>query len=145
MAKAALENLSAADIALTGNDQVELLPLPNTADSGYFSESNVTELESLGFEPLIATCRPKHSTPREDSAASTPSNKLQEPVPSVAKEPTSKESTPNEAMAARLRTDARCELYAALKHIVEPVPGQIKHVRGFRQLLCRGMERVSVE
>jgi transposase len=150
LAAAALENLSAAGIALPRNDEGELQLIPNTADSGYFSESNVTELESLGFDPHIATGRQKHNTPRADSAASTPSDSPQEPAqptPKVAtlKEPTPKEATAKEAMAAKLRTDAGRKLYAARKHIVEPVFGQMKHVRGFRQLLRRGLERASAE
>ena len=50
-----------------------------------------------------------------------------------------------EAMAAKLKTDSGRKLYAARKHIVEPVFGQIKHVRGFRQFLRRGLECVSAE
>ena len=38
----------------------------------------------------------------------------------------------------------RC-LYAARKHIVEPVFGQIKHVRGFRKFLLRGLDKVAAE
>ena len=36
-------------------------------------------------------------------------------------------------------------LYAARKHIVEPVFGQIKSARGIRQFLLRGLEKVSAE
>ena len=36
-------------------------------------------------------------------------------------------------------------LDAARKHIVEPVFGQIKRVRGFRKFLLRGLELVSAE
>ncbi|MBI5759785.1 MAG: transposase [Planctomycetales bacterium] len=39
----------------------------------------------------------------------------------------------------------RRKLYAARKHIVEPVFGQIKGVRGFRKFLLRGLELVSAE
>ena len=35
--------------------------------------------------------------------------------------------------------------YAARKGIVEPVIGQIKHARGFRQFLLRGFEQVQGE
>jgi len=100
----------------------------------------VTELESLGFDPHISAGPQKHNTPREDSAASTPSNSPREPVP-----PTSKEPTSQKAMAVRMRTEAGRKLYAARKHIVESVFGQRKHVRGFRQFLHRGLERVTAE
>jgi hypothetical protein len=46
---------------------------------------------------------------------------------------------------AKLKTDSGRKLYAARKHIVKPVFGQIKHVRGFRQFLRRGLECVSAE
>ena len=48
-------------------------------------------------------------------------------------------------MAAKLRTETGRKLYAARKQIVEPVFGQIKSVRGFRQYLVRGLEPVSAE
>jgi hypothetical protein len=37
------------------------------------------------------------------------------------------------------------KLYAARKHIVEPVFGQIKRVRGFRKFMLRGLARVAAE
>ena len=36
-------------------------------------------------------------------------------------------------------------VYAARKGMVEPVIGQIKHARGFRQFLLRGVEKVRGE
>ena len=36
-------------------------------------------------------------------------------------------------------------LYAARKHIVEPVFGQIKSARGIRKFLLRGLEKVAAE
>ena len=45
----------------------------------------------------------------------------------------------------KLRTEIGRKLYAARKHIVEPVFGQIKHVRGFRKFLLRGLEKVAAE
>ena len=53
--------------------------------------------------------------------------------------------TPKEVMARKLRTESGRKLYAARKHIVEPVFGQIKCVRGFRKFLLRGLELVSAE
>ena len=108
--------------------RVSSSPFPITADSGYFSESNVTELESLGVDGHVATGRQKHNRPLEDSAASIPSNSPQEPVPPTPKEPTSKA-----VITAGLRMEAGRKLSAARKHSVEPVFGQVKHVRGFRQ------------
>ena len=48
-------------------------------------------------------------------------------------------------MARKLHTKAGAAVYAARKSIVEPVIGQIKHARGFRQFLLRGVEKVRGE
>ena len=141
LAKSTLENLSAAGIALPQDESGQPVPIPNTADTGYYTESNVDEVTQMGFDPYYATGRQKHNTPREGSgepsAAKTP--------PATKPTPPETKPTPKEAMAAKLKTDSGRKLYAARKHIVEPVFGQIKHVRGFRQFLRRGLECVSAE
>lgn len=48
-------------------------------------------------------------------------------------------------MARKLLTKAGAAVYARRKAIVEPVIGQIKHARGFRQFLLRGVEKVRGE
>lgn len=48
-------------------------------------------------------------------------------------------------MAKRVRTATGRVLYAAQKHIVEPVFGHIKGAHGFGKFLLRGLERVSAE
>jgi hypothetical protein len=48
-------------------------------------------------------------------------------------------------MSRKLHTKAGTAVYAARKGIVEPVIGQIKHARGFRQFLLRGFEKVQGE
>src|SRR5438093_869281 len=50
-----------------------------------------------------------------------------------------------ERMQRKLRTKAGHAVYARRKVIVEPVNGQIKQARGFRQFLRRGVERVGQE
>jgi hypothetical protein len=54
-------------------------------------------------------------------------------------------ATVKEKMQHKLRTPAGKALYAARKHIVEPVFGQIKGVRGIRKFLLRGLEKVRAE
>lgn len=130
MAKAAIENLSAANIALPCDEQGQSLPIPNTADSGYFSETNVSEVTAMGLDPHYATGRQKHHAPPEAPLAASPAEASE---------------TPKEAMSRKLRTASGRQLYAARKHIVEPVFGQIKRVRGFRKFLLRGLELVSAE
>ena len=48
-------------------------------------------------------------------------------------------------MKRKLQTKAGRAIYAARKTIVEPVFGQIKHARGFRQFLLRGLVKVRAE
>ncbi len=48
-------------------------------------------------------------------------------------------------MARKLQTQAGAAIYATRKSIVEPVFGQIKQARGFRQFLLRGLEQVRGE
>lgn len=48
-------------------------------------------------------------------------------------------------MRRKLRTKKGRAVYSMRKEIVEPVFGQIKQARGFRQFLLRGMEKVKGE
>ena len=48
-------------------------------------------------------------------------------------------------MAATLRRAGRRSRYRLRKQTVEPVFGQIKQARGFRQFLLRGREKVTCE
>ena len=49
------------------------------------------------------------------------------------------------AMRSKLQTPEGREVYARRKVITEPVHGLIKHVRGFRQFLLRGIHKVAGE
>jgi hypothetical protein len=129
MAQAALDNIDAAEIERAKQADGKPTPIPNTADAGYFSEEVVKELEKMGIDPHIATGRQKHH---------------EAPVPSKPGEcvPT---ASAKEKMQEKLRTATGKLLYAARKHIVEPVFGQIKGVRGIRKFLLRGLKKVSGE
>ncbi len=48
-------------------------------------------------------------------------------------------------MRRRLSSPEGKALYKLRKQTVEPVIGQIKGARGFRQFLCRGLEAVQAE
>jgi hypothetical protein len=48
-------------------------------------------------------------------------------------------------MQHKLRSVTGRASYAARKHIIEPVLGQIKSARGIRKFLLRGLEKVSAE
>jgi hypothetical protein len=49
------------------------------------------------------------------------------------------------AMAATLKRAGRRSRYRLRKQVVEPVFGQIKQARGFRQLLLRGLDKARGE
>jgi transposase len=129
MAQAALDNLKAARIEHRTAADGTPTPIPNTADTGYFSEKAVGELEHMGIDPHIAVGRQKHH---------------EAPVPAEAAAP-SAEASVKEKMQHKLRTAAGKALYAARKQIVEPVFGMIKSARGIRKFLLRGLEKVSAE
>jgi len=53
--------------------------------------------------------------------------------------------TSRSAHERKLQTQVGAAVYATRKFIVEPVFGQIKQARGFRQFLLRGLEKVRGE
>ena len=104
------------------------------ADSGYCSEKNLEYLERGNksrhiINAYIATGKQKHGESRQ-------------PCPRGALPP---DATRVERMKRKLQTKAGRKVYAARKTIVEPVFGQIKQARGFRQFLLRGLDKVRVE
>jgi transposase len=129
MAQVALENLDAAGIEKPKDANGAPKPIPNTADSGYFSEKAVEGLEKMGVDPHMATGRQKHH---------------ETVLPAETTKPAAAASA-KEKMQHKLRSAAGKALYAARKHIIEPVFGQIKGVRGIRKFLLRGLEKVSAE
>ena len=160
MAQAALSNLEAAGLDKPVDAAGQALPIPNTLDSGYYSAKAVGELEALGFDPHMATGRHKHhqtaaetsspgsSAPESSSSSSPESSSSGSPgssSPESSSSGSSSEAKVKAQMQAKLRTVAGRALYAARKHIVEPVFGQIKGARGIRKFLLRGLEKVRAE
>jgi transposase len=130
----------ACDLTGQGADCPHLLPVldqitSNTgarpdevsADAGYCSEENVAGLDERGVAGYIATGRQKHGT-ASATAGRTPRGGSR-----VA------------AMATRLKLGGRRSRYRLRKQVVEPVFGQIKQARGFRQFLLRGLDKVQAE
>ena len=99
------------------------------ADAGYYSEANVTALQKRDIEPFIATRRLKH----------------QEELPPAPRGRIPAHLTVRERMERKLRTVRGRATYALRKVIPEPVFGQIKQARGFRQFLRRGLNNVAHE
>lgn len=105
------------------------LPEKLLADAGYISEENISYINRKGIDSYIATGRQKHGEPIE------PCNPG--PLP--------KSATLVDKMRRKLQTKPGRAIYAARKAIVEPVFGQIKRGRGFRQFLLRGINKIRAE
>jgi transposase len=97
-----------------------------SADAGYCSEENLEALESRKIDAHIATGRQKHG-------AAAPEARPAQSQSRVAK------------MAAKLRAAGYEGPYRLRKQVVEPVFGQIKQARGFRQFLRRGLAAAQSE
>jgi hypothetical protein len=110
-------------------EQAGQMPAQLLADSGYCSDTNLTVLEKKPIDIYIATGRQKHG---KRSCSCKPG-----PLPQGA--------TRVDKMGRKLQTKAGAAVYAARKSIVEPVFGQIKQARGFRQFLMRGIKKVRAE
>jgi transposase/IS5 family transposase len=106
--------------------QTGRVPGELSADSGYCSEANLAHLAEHDVRGYIATGRQKHGSASATGKAATRS-------PHVA------------AMSTRLKRGGHRSRYRLRKQTVEPVFGQIKSARGFRQFLLRGLEQVSDE
>jgi transposase len=137
---AASQVIVAAEVTQETNDKKQLLPMiaqiaanlgqrPDkvSADAGYFSEANITDVTVKEVDLYVATGRDKHGSAVESSSD----------PPAAA--------SPQEAMREKLRTEAGRAVYKMRKAIVEPVFGQIKEQRGFRRFSLRGKENVSRE
>jgi transposase len=129
------------------NDKKQLIPMVELieqqsgqrpeailADNGYCSEQNLEHLESADeperkIEGFIATGKQKHGEHRLPAKRG--------PLP--------KGATRVDRMKRKLKTKVGKAVYAARKCVVEPVFGQIKQARGFRQFLLRGKEKVKGE
>src|SRR6266403_170413 len=126
----------AHELTQCGNDQGQLVPLIKaiannlgrkpeqaSADSGYCSESNLEALEAHGIDGYVAPGRAKHPTAANGKTGGLLTQRMRKKIDDGGFE------TP----------------YRLRKQVVEPVFGQIKQARGFRQFLLRGVEKVRAE
>ncbi len=133
-------------VTQNANDKLELQPaldelnklpatlgkvIKATADSGYFSKTNVGLCETEEIVPYIAAGRESHNQSLTD--------RFSDP------EPLAKNADAVTKMKHRLKTKDGKAVYAKRKCTVEPVFGVIKSVLGFRQFLLRGIENVRGE
>jgi len=93
------------------------------------SDESLRDLAGLPIDGYIATRRFKHS----ERPAPAPRGRIPH------------HATALERMTRKLRTRAGAAIHATRKGIVEPVLGQIKQGRGFRQFLLRGLDKVRAE
>src|SRR5450631_4203971 len=126
----------AHELTQCGNDQGQLVPVIEaiennlgrkpaqaSADSGYCSEANLAALEAHGIDGYVAPGRAKHPTAENGKIGGPLTQRMRKKIDDGGFE------TP----------------YRLRKQVVEPVFGQIKQARGFRQFLLRGVEKVRAE
>jgi hypothetical protein len=129
-------------VTQAANDKKQLLPMVATvekqagqkpsqvlADSGYTSDASLQGMEKAKVDAYLAVARDKHHQRTERCPRG--------PLP--------KGATRTDRMRRKLQTQVGRAIYAARKAIVEPVFGQIKQARGFRQFLLRGLTKVQGE
>lgn len=104
-------------------DNLGRKPKQASADAGYCSEANLAALAERRVAAYLATGRAKHPARRKRSIAGALTR----------------------AMRDKLKRAGRRSRYRWRKQIVEPVFGQIKGARGFRQFLLRGIDKVKAE
>jgi transposase len=114
-------------------------PEQASADSGYCSEANLEALESRHIDGYVATGRAKDAAKDEVAVEATDVCAATN-LPQPAKPPTRVE-----AMRAKIKAGGHSSPYRLRKQLPEPVFGQIKQARGFRQFLMRGLEKVKAE
>ena len=102
------------------------IPKEVSVGVGYYSAKEVEGLHALSIDPFIA---PDHG----------------HGPPSAPRGRTSAHLAARDRIRRKLRTKRGRERYALRKETVEPVFGQIKQGRGFRQFMLRGLEKVKEE
>ncbi len=98
-----------------------------SADAGYCSEANLEQLNRHAIRGYVATGRGHHAQPTATGKRSPDPDSFTGQI------------------EARLRRGGWRSRYRLRKIVAEPVIGQIKHARAFRQLLLRGLERARGE
>ena len=106
-----------------------VMPREVSADAGYYSAKAVDELHALGVDAFVAPEQTRHGRV----------------VPPAPRGRIPRQLSPRDRMRRKLQTRRGRQRYALRMETVEPVFGQIKAGRGFRQFLMRGLEKVNGE
>src|SRR5215472_3181381 len=144
----------AQDVTQCAVDRGQLIPMVDavaanlgrkpeqaSADSGYCSEANLEGMEQRNIDAYVATGRAKHaieSEAGEEVAATTATDAASSTQDAPA-------PTRVEAMREKIKSGGHASPYRLRKQLPEPVFGQIKQARGFRQFLMRGINKVRAE
>jgi transposase len=118
----ALQPLVDATIAALGKAPSEV-----SGDTGFASEANLHAMDVRGVRPYLCPGRLRHGSTDPEA------RRVLKRTPRMQK------------MADTIRRAGRRSRYRLRKQVVEPVFGQIKHTRGFRQFLLRGLHKVRGE
>jgi len=110
-------------------EQAGQKPQEVLTDSGYCSEANLKYLEKKNIEGFIATDKESYRGHHQSGPRG--------PLP--------KGATRVDRMRRKLQTKVGAAIYSRRKTVAEPVFGQIKQARGFRQFLLRGLEKAQGE
>jgi transposase len=105
------------------------LPRVMSADAGYFSTETVNDLTANGIDVYIPPDKTRHA----DKLSAAPRGRIPGTLSVL------------DRMRRKLRTKRGKKRYGLRKELPEPVFGQIKQARGFRQFLLRGQEKVRGE
>lgn len=102
-------------------------PREVSGDAGFATEANLAALATRRIRGYLPPGRVRHGEPHAAGRRSLKAKPLMA------------------AMAATLGRAGRRSRYRLRKQTVEPVFGQIKQARGFRQFLPRGLDKVRAE
>ena len=105
------------------------LPRQMSADAGYFSSDAVNNLTARGMDVYMPPDKMSHRTA----------------LPPAPRGRIPKDLSAADRMRRKLRTKKGKERYGLRKELPEPVFGQIKQARGFRQFLLRGEDKADGE
>jgi hypothetical protein len=102
-------------------------PKEVSADAGFCDEANLAHLARRRINGYLAPGRARHSQSHAAGSRCWPKGSRMA------------------AMALKLKRAGRRSRYRLRKQLPEPVFGQVKGVRGFRQFLLRGLEKIRGE
>jgi transposase len=116
-------------------------PTVASADAGYYADGQLIDPRLDSIDLHVPPDRQKHNLP-------PPPDDPPPPPPTASADASEPPATPKTRIAdmrMKLRTAAGHAIYRMRKAIVEPVFGQVKHVRGFRRFSFRGKTKTGAE